>query len=330
MKPMGAFMKADLKTIERKPHDGTMIKPREFVEVKNHAPLHAVDHKLFNVLLQNAWGKDLADSQKSHTIDLTSVYDTALPSKRPEHLEDAIQRLQATTVQIRRDNGTWLSMPLLSTCTIMQTHKTKTLTYHFPQQADEVFKNSRLFASLDTSLIGNFDSKYALLLYQIIAQRAGLEKKVEVMALKDLRALLGVKSGSYKLYSKLKERVIDPAVKEVNQVAPFNVKIEPIRKKPIRECQVSWWPKNASEAEAALTENLKHSAGRAARREGNVEFMVRASGLREDTIQQAIEIRPNDTPSALEADWQRLLDAEGQTPDDLDAHFLDFCRDKPQ
>ena len=48
-----------LKTTDLKPFDGQMIKPNELIEIKGTGPLTLADRRIFNVLLNNAWGLSL-------------------------------------------------------------------------------------------------------------------------------------------------------------------------------------------------------------------------------------------------------------------------------
>jgi hypothetical protein len=76
-----------------------------------------------------------------------------------------------------------------------------------------------------------FTSKYALALYELITTRINLKHVwQEEFTVDDFRALLGVPDGKLERIPNLLQRVIQPAVLEVNGLADFGVKIEPVRK----------------------------------------------------------------------------------------------------
>ena len=62
-----------LKTTDLKPFDGQMIKPNELIEIKGTGPLTLADRRIFNVLLNNAWGKDIVKHQHVFTIKTSNL-----------------------------------------------------------------------------------------------------------------------------------------------------------------------------------------------------------------------------------------------------------------
>jgi len=83
-------------------------------------------------------------------------------------------------------------------------------------------KNAVIFA---------FTSKYGLAVYELVAARINLKHMwQEEFTVADFRALVGVPDGKLERIPNLLQRVIQPAVLEVNGLADFGVKIEPIRK----------------------------------------------------------------------------------------------------
>jgi hypothetical protein len=86
----------------------------------------------------------------------------------------------------------------------------------------------------------------------------------------DLRALLGVKPGKLLRVPNLLQRVITPAVLEVNGLADFGVAVEPIRKGGqqrglVTGFRISWWRKDTPELQAAYQELKQAKVGRMAR-----------------------------------------------------------------
>jgi plasmid replication initiation protein len=92
----------------------------------------------------------------------------------------------------------------------------------------ELLKDSTIFAKLDLEVMRGFSSKYAFSLYEAISRR--LRQRyvfTEELSISELRELLGVEPNKLTAYKSLKARAIDPAVEEVNAIAPFDVTLQP-------------------------------------------------------------------------------------------------------
>jgi hypothetical protein len=86
----------------------------------------------------------------------------------------------------------------------------------------------------------------------------------------DLRALLGVKPCRLTRVPNLLQRMISPAVLEVNGLADFGLSVEPIRKGGqerglVTGFKISWWRKDTPELQAVDQELRQPRVGRMAR-----------------------------------------------------------------
>ena len=92
-------------------------------------------------------------------------------------------------------------------------------------------ENSRFFAVLERSMVALIEGQYALALYMLGASLVG-RTRVNVPTwegtIDELRAVLGVPKGKLKDWKDFRKRVLEPAVLEVTQLAPFMVIAEPI------------------------------------------------------------------------------------------------------
>jgi plasmid replication initiation protein len=77
------------------------------------------------------------------------------------------------------------------------------------------------------SNILRMDSKHAIRLYEILKQVQ--RKKSRTITLKELRDMMGLKSKTYKMAYKLKEKVLNVALKEINELSDISVTYEEIR-----------------------------------------------------------------------------------------------------
>jgi len=118
-------------------------------------------------------------------------------------------------------------------------------------------------------------STYALKLYEIGMQRYQMDYPSLELDVDTLRKLLNVPEGAYKDFGILRTRTIDRAMAEVNQLAPFRVSMpdEKIKRlgRKVTRVTLEFLAKDEDEAADTFLERERHSAGRRARRVGNVE-----------------------------------------------------------
>lgn len=222
-----------------KPDLGQMIKPHELIELKGAGPLTLHDRRVFNLLVQNAFGPQLAEPSKVFTIPTSALREQGEPMTR---LVDSVERLMTTLVVARHPDGAETRMQLLSTNTIKTTANSGTLTYCFPPKLAELVRESNIFAKLDIAVMKSFGSKYAFSLYEAISRRIGMKHVfTEKFSIGEMRDLLGVEDGKLVPYKNLKSKAVDAAFNEVNEIAPFSVNFETINEgRKVVGFVVSW------------------------------------------------------------------------------------------
>ena len=77
----------------------------------------------------------------------------------------------------------------------------------------------------------------------------------------------------------MKQRVLDPAVVEINGLSDFTVTVEPVRdgglqRGPLKGFVLQWEKKSPEEWKAVLDELMRPKIGRVARIKGTVEELV--------------------------------------------------------
>ncbi len=112
-----------------------------------------------------------------------------------------------------------------------------------------------------------FTSRYAVSLYENVAQWTGLSRKVfQDFSLDEFRERLGVEESKYPAFGALNKHVIKPVTMEINALAPFNVSIMPIKTgKKVTRIKVGWWSKTKEEMDEAWKEVRRPKVGRKAR-----------------------------------------------------------------
>ena len=198
-------------------------------------------------------------------------------------MTDSIRRLMKTLVEVpttdKNGEPATKLVQILSDTTITDDEKNPAgvVVYSFAPEMREIIKDSTLWGRVRNAVIFAFTSKYALALYELVTAQVNLKYVwKEEFTVKDFRELLGVPDGKLERIPNLLQRVIQPAVLEVNGLANFGVNIEPIRtggkvRGLVTGFRVEWWDKDIPDLQAAYNELKRVKVGRLARLRGQVE-----------------------------------------------------------
>lgn len=261
------------KSLDVKPNSGEMIKPRELIEIRKSGSLTLDDRRVFNLLIQNAWGENLGDANHAHVI---KTADLQITYNNNSQIRSCLKRLRNTEVTIVKQNGDYIDIPLISTTKVNTTKNHGTVTYFIAPYMSEVINNSQVFAILETEVMFAFGSKYALSLYENLCRRVNLKHvHTEYLSIEDMRNILSVEDGKLIPMKNLNRIAIEPAMKEVNALAPFSVNIVPdYRGKKIVGFSMGWYQKSMTEKQQAFAEIKRPKVGRKARINGTAVYTV--------------------------------------------------------
>jgi hypothetical protein len=269
------------KTIDQKSSRDEFAKARELIEIRGTGGLSLQDRRVMNVLYANA-GNQLCD-EVTHVIGIAEIRGT---HKGGERVKDSILRLMKTVVEVptkdTKGNPATQLVPILSDTTISDddSNPAGQVVYSFSKGMRDIIKDSTLWGRVRSAVVFAFTSKYALALYELITARINLKHVwQEEFTVEEFRALLGVPEGKLERIPNLLQRVIQPAVLEVNGLADFGVGIEPIRKGGtvrglVTGFRVAWWRKDIPDLQAAYSELKRVKVGRMARLRGKVEAVA--------------------------------------------------------
>jgi len=265
-------------TIDQKPGGEDFAKARELIEIRGTGELSLQDRRVMNVLYANA-GSQLCDDV-SHVI---SIAELRGPHKGSERVKDSILRLMKTVVQVpvtgRNGQPATKRVQVLSDTTTSDDENDATgqVIYSFSKGMREIIKDSTLWGRVRSAVVFAFTSKYSLALYELITTRINLKHVwQEEFTLEDFRALLGVPDDKLSRTPDLLRKVIQPAETEVNGLADFGVRIEPIRtggtmRGLVTGFRVSLWRKDIPALQDAFKEINRSKVGRLARLTGNTD-----------------------------------------------------------
>ena len=258
------------KTYELSAYESEMIKPNELIQIKGSGPLTLQDRRVFNVLLNNAWGRSIINAGQEFTISTSELKDADQTNQR---LKRSLRRLMTTIIVAAKENGDDVETQLLGSRRITPSG---TMTYSFPNELAEVLKDSSVFAKLDLEVMRSFSSKYAFALYEAVARRINLKHKFnENLDIEDMRELLGVEAGKLLAYRNLRIKAIEPAVTEVNAITPYGVKIIPVSKgRKVIGFRMYWHVKDKQGMIASYQELQASKVGRSKRQSDSAETVI--------------------------------------------------------
>ena len=283
-------------TIDQKPGGDDFAKARELIEIRGTGELSLLDRRVMNVLYANA-GARLCDD----VVHVISIAELRGNHKGGERVKDSILRLMKTVVQVpvtgRNGKPATKLVQVLSDTTTSDDEDDASgqVMYSFSKGMRDIIKDSTLWGRVRTAVIFAFTSKYSLTLYELITARINLKHVwQEDFELDDLRALLGMPPNKLLRTPDLLRKVIQPAETEVNGLADFGVKIEPIRKGGtmrglVTGFRVSWWRKDTPALQEAYQEIKRSKVGRLARLTGKVEG-VAALGVSAEVRAALVEL----------------------------------------
>ena len=191
-----------------------------------------------------------------------------------EMVEEAIEALMRTLLTVRLPDGSTRRVQFLGGNDMdARDRKAGVLTYSFDKRLIDILRDSTIWGKIALPVLMAFTSKYAVSLYENVAQLVNLNKKTtHTYSLDAFREMLGVQAGKYKTFGELNKHVLKPALTEVNALAPFGLTILPIKQgKKVVQINVGWWQKDANALRAAWDELHATRLGRKARIAGTVE-----------------------------------------------------------
>jgi hypothetical protein len=264
-------------TIQQKPSRDGFVKPGELIDIRAGAELSLQDRRIFNLLIENAWSQIGEDV--THRIAISRLRG---PRHRGgERVADSVKTLMTTLVEVPatlEGQAAVFTTQLLGETTrvIDEDSPSAMLLYSFPRGLRRIIQDSRYWGRIKAYVMFAFSAKYALALYEAVCLRGNLRVSEQHFSVEEFRALLGIEAGKYPGFPQLKQRVLDPAVMEVNGLSDFKVEILAVREGGAVRGRLTgfilrWEKKSPEEWKAALDELQRPRVGRVARMTGRVE-----------------------------------------------------------
>lgn len=252
-------------------------KPGSIVEVKfvKGQSLSLTASRLLALMILTAGGDAWED--RPHRMRKADI---RRGHKGNERISDMLEELHRTLFAI--DDTSWRGKKATMRFSLISSSREEVedepgtesgwIEWEFTPEARKLIQESETYAVLNRQAVLGFRSNYALKLYEVGALRLHRRQsswKGDMMA---LRALLGIGPDVYKDFAQLRRKVLEKAKAEIDQLAHFRVEWREIRKgRAVTEIEFRFEPKGAPAQIATVDEIERHSGGRKARREGEVE-----------------------------------------------------------
>ena len=201
-----------------------VIKHSAAIQIQNSITL--LQRRAWNVLLRNAY--DGLPSEEIHRIAIAELCRIlGYTSHNQEYLKEALRAMTTCSVEwnVLGKDGTeeWGVAALLADARI----RDGICSYSYGAQFRQVLHNPKLYARLDLSLQNQFDSKYALAIWELCTDYLGAVREhgeTPFIPLEQFRKLMGI-AGAYALFRELNKYVIKPAVAAINRVSDLKVTV---------------------------------------------------------------------------------------------------------
>lgn len=147
------------------------------------------------------------------------------------------------------------------------------VSWEFSPVMRVLLSTSNHWAALSRKAILAFEGRYSLRLYELVSLRGGLKfKKQERFDLDDFRRRLGVEPGKLVAWVHFRQRALDPAIAEVNQLSGLEVSYDVVKTgRKITGILLRWRELDPAGRAAVSRELESARLGRKARRDGTAE-----------------------------------------------------------
>ena len=203
-------------------------KPSAVISISDK--LTTVQRKFYNALLYNAKEqlKKTPDKIKFEInfSELKRFFN--ISSKNISEYKKSIIKLMTTIVEynlLEKDKDIWEAFVLLPYVYIqLSSSHQNIIRYEIPTKIREsLLKKDKYFAKIDLLVIKALNSKYSIILYELLKDYENTE--IPLISLEKFRKIFGI-TDKYKIIRDIRKRVLDPAIKEINNNENINWFIE--------------------------------------------------------------------------------------------------------
>ena len=187
-----------------------------------------LQRRAWNILLANAYN-ELPD-RDIHSVGVAELAaKLGFDSKNEAYLKETLEALGGYQVKwnvLDKDKKqVWGIAALLASAEI----KNGICTYAFAPHLRPKLHNPRIYSKLNLRLQNQFKSQYALILWEICFDYFDTDRgrgETPFILLETFRELMGIEADEYRTFKALNQRVLKPAIKEINDLTDYHVEVE--------------------------------------------------------------------------------------------------------
>ena len=187
-----------------------------------------LQRRVWNVLLANAY--DELPNQDIHRVSVAELAKSlGFNSHNEDYLKETLEALVDCIVKwniLDKDKKErWGVAALLASVEI----ENGICTYSFAAHLRYKLYNPRIYTKLNLRLQNRFTSRYALILWEVCFDyfdTARNHGETPFIPLNTFKELMGIALDDYPTFKTLNQRVIKPAIKEINELTNFFVEVE--------------------------------------------------------------------------------------------------------
>ena len=187
-----------------------------------------LQRRVWNVLLANAY--DELPNQDIHRVSVAELAKSlGFNSHNEDYLKETLEALVDCIVKwnvLGKDKKErWGVAALLGSAEI----ENGICTYSFAAHLRYKLYNPRIYTKLNLRLQNRFTSRYALILWEICFDyfdTARNHGETPFIPLNTFKELMGIALDDYPTFKTLNQRVIKPAIKEINELTNFFVEVD--------------------------------------------------------------------------------------------------------
>jgi len=275
---------------------GQLIKPRELVGNKfgrGQSP-SLVALRTLNLMIGEAAGDAWKDT--THRITKKVIRQAHKGNERlSDTLDEVVSILLVCETISSRGRGA-ISRSGLFEDLIEETEDSNGawIEYRFNSHARRLFGASKHFAKMNRAALLAFESKYAVMLYELGCLFYNRKKKEIELTVPDLRERLGIEPGRYRDYAQLKRRILKQAKHEIDHLADFTFNWQEIKQgRRVIRVRLQFWKKESEDIASAADEFKCHKIGRKARRDKTAEKFTEDQKVAAESIQMSLLNAPD-------------------------------------
>ena len=187
-----------------------------------------LQRRAWNILLANAYN-ELPDKD-IHSVSVAELAaKLGFDSKNEEYLKETLKSLRNCEVEwniLRKDKKQeWGVAGLLAEARIVD----GICYYEYSPSMRQRLHNPRIYTKLNLRLQNQFKGQYALILWEVCFDYFDTnrgEGETPFIPLQTFRELMGIEADEYQTFKALNQRVIKPAINEINALTNYFVEVE--------------------------------------------------------------------------------------------------------